>query len=96
MKYTKKALNEKARRLLEVKAEIAALESEAEALTDDIKAGMVERETETLDGDGWKASWKNVTSSRFDGKTFKAAHADLYAAFTRSITSTRFLVSATA
>ena len=96
MKYTKKALNEKALRLLEVKAEIAALEAEAEALTDFLKGGMVEQGTEAITGDGWKASWKNVTSSRFDGKTFKAAHADLYAAFTRSITSTRFLVSATA
>lgn len=96
MKYTKKALNEKALRLLEVKAEIAALEAEAEALTDDIKAGMTERGEETMTGDGWKASWKNVTSSRFDSKSFKAAYSELYSTFTRPTVSTRFLVSATA
>lgn len=96
MKLTKKALNEKARRLLEVKAEIAVLEAEAEALTDSIKGAMVEQGTEALTGDGWKASWKNVTSNRFDGKAFKAEHADLYTAFTRPTVSTRFLVSAVA
>lgn len=89
-------LNATARDLLAIKAMIAELEAEAEALTDKVKAAMVEQSTETLSGDGWKASWKNVTSSRFDSKRFKAEHADLYGAYSRTMTTTRFLVSATA
>ena len=89
-------LNAAARDLLAVKAMIAELEAQAEALTDTIKGAMVEQGKEALTGDGWKASWKNVNSMRFDSKTFKAEHADLYAAYSKKTVSTRFLVSATA
>lgn len=86
-------LNQAAKELLELKAMIAELEAEAEALTDKIKGVMVDRGTEVLLGDGWKSSWKNVTSSRFDSKAFKAAHSDLYTAFTKETTTCRFLIS---
>ena len=87
-------LNKTALDLLEVRKMIRELEAEAEALTDTIKAAMVERSTETLYGDGWQATWKNVQSVRFDGKTFKAQHGDLYEAFSKPTTVTRFLISA--
>ena len=69
-------LNTAARDLLAVRAMIEELQAEAEALTDKIKGAMVDRGQEVLTGDGWKASWKNVNSSRFDSKAFKADHAD--------------------
>ena len=86
-------LNSTARDLMSVQAMIAELEAEAEALTDKLKGAMVEQGTEVLQGDGWKASWKNVTSSRFDSKRFKAAHADLYGQYSRATVSTRFVLS---
>ena len=87
-------LNKTARNLLEVRAMIRELEAEAEALTDQIKAAMVERGTESLEGDGWKASWKNVESRRFDSRSFKHDHSDLYDQYSRETTTTRFLISA--
>lgn len=87
-------LNQTAKDLLAVKAMIAELEAEAEALTDRIKGAMVEQGTEILSGDGWKASWKNVTSSRFDSKRFKADHAELYTAYSKPTTTCRFLIGA--
>ena len=87
-------MNSTARDLMSVRAMIRELEAEAEALTDKLKAAMVERSTETLEGDGWRASWKNVTGSRFDSKAFKAQHGDLYAAFSKPTTTTRFVISA--
>ena len=80
--------------LLEVRRMIKELEQEAEALTDQIKAAMIDRSTETLEGDGWKATWKNIESRRFDSKSFKAQHGDLYEAFSKPTTTTRFLISA--
>ena len=65
----------------------------AEALTDKLKAVMVERGEEVLTGDGWKASWKNVTSSRLDGKALKAAMPEIAAQFTKATTTTRFVLS---
>ena len=95
MMYTKEPdLNKKAQDLLEIRAMIRELEAEAEALTDQIKAAMVEKETESLSGDGWHATWKNVQSQRFDGKAFKADHADLYGQYSKAVTTTRFLISA--
>lgn len=86
-------LNAVARNLMEVRAMIKELEAEAEALTDQIKGVMVDRGEEVLSGDGWTASWKNVNSSRFDSKAFKADHADLYSAYTKSTTTCRFVLS---
>ena len=86
-------LNTAAHDLLSVRAMIEELQAEAEALTDKLKSAMIEQGTETLQGDGWKASWKNVNSSRFDSKAFKAAHADLYTAYSKPTTTTRFVLS---
>ena len=55
---------------------------------------MVEQGTEALQGDGWKATWKNVVSSRLDSKKFKADHADLYSQYSKQTTTTRFCVGA--
>ena len=87
-------LNQTAKELLELKRMKEELEAEIEALTDRIKTVMVDRGEETLTGDGWKASWKNVTSSRFDSKAFKADHADLYTAYSKTTTTCRFLIGA--
>ena len=87
-------LNTTARDLMSVRAMIAELEAEAETLTDKLKGAMIERGTEALQGDGWKASWKNVTSSRLDNKALKAAMPEIAAQFTKSTTTTRFVLSA--
>ena len=86
-------INTTAKELLSIRSMIAELEAEAEALTDKIKSAMTERGEETLQGDGWRASWKNVTSTRFDSKAFKSDHGDLYAQYSKSTITTRFTVS---
>ena len=86
-------LNSAARDLTSVRQMIEELQAEAEALTDKLKAAMVDQDTEVLQGDGWKATWKNVSSSRFDSKSFKADHADLYGRYSRQTTTTRFVLS---
>ena len=86
-------LNTTAKDLLSIRSMIAELEAEAEALTDKIKQAMTERGEETLTGDGWKATWKNVNRSRFDSKSFKADRPDLYEQYSKATTTTRFTIS---
>ena len=86
-------INTVAKDLISVRQMIEELQAEAEALTDRLKGAMVDQGTEVLQGDGWKASWKNVNSSRFDSKRFKADHADLYSQYSKATTSTRFVLS---
>ena len=88
-----KELNTTARDLPAVRARIAELEAEAEALTDCIKSAMVAAGSETLEGDGWKASWKNVNSNRFDSKAFRAENPDLAARYMKQTVTTRFLIA---
>ncbi len=90
---SKTELNSTAQDLISVRQMIEELQAQAEALTDKIKAAMVDQGTEVLQGDGWKATWKNVTSSRFDSKAFKADHADLYGQYSKSTITTRFVLS---
>ena len=86
-------INSVAKDLISVRQMIEELQAEAEALTDKLKGAMVDQGTEVLQGDGWKASWKNVNSSRFDSKRFKADHADLYSQYSKATTSTRFVLN---
>lgn len=86
-------LNATARDLLAVRAIIAELEAEAEALTDRIKSAMVDAGTEVLEGDGWKASWKNIKANRFDSRAFQAENPELAARYRKETTTTRFLIA---
>ena len=80
-------INAAAKDLIDIRAMIAELEAQAEALTDKLKGAMVDQ------GTGWRASWKNVNSRRFDSKAFKVDHADLYSQYSKATTSTRFVLS---
>lgn len=74
-------------------AQIEELTAEAEAIKDTLRGVMVERNTEELDGTGWRATWHNTTQSRFDSKRFKAEHGDLYGAYTVKTQGTRFTLN---
>lgn len=86
-------LNSTAHNLMSVRQMIEELQAEAEALADKLKAAMVDQGADTLQGDGWKATWKNVRSNRFDSKAFQADHAGLYTAYSKATTTTRFVLS---
>ena len=91
---SKNELDKTALELLAVRAMIEELQAEAEALTDKLKGAMIDQGAEVLTGNGWKASWKNVSCSRFDSKAFKTDHSDLYTAYSKPTTTCRFLISA--
>lgn len=87
----KKMLNARFKELAELKMMADELEAEMESIKDELKEIMKSENTDTLIGDEHKATWKEVTSNRFDSKAFKAAgHTDLYNEFTKPSTSKRF------
>ena len=85
-------LNLTAQALLDIKNQIAELQAEAEALTDILKGAMAEQGVETLNGDNWKAGWKNVNSSRFDSTRFRKENPEVAAQYMKQTISTRFLI----
>ena len=86
-------LNQKARDYFALQEMIAELTEQAEAIKDQMKAVMVEQSTEEIQGIGWRATWHNTTTNRFDSSAFKKAHGDLYASFCKPVTGTRFTLN---
>ena len=88
-----KELDSQVMTLRELQSEIDRLNAEVEAIKDSIKTEMVNRGEEVLTGNGWKASWKVVESTRFDSKALKAADPATYALYTISTRISRFKVN---
>lgn len=86
-------LNQKAHDYFAIQDMIRELEEQAEAIKDQMKSVMVEAGQEELNGSGWRATWHNTTTNRFDSSAFKKAHADLYTSFCKPVTGTRFTLN---
>lgn len=56
----------KVKELRELQAIVEEATAQMEAIKDAIKLKMVDEGTEVLRGNGWKATWHTVTSSRLD------------------------------
>ena len=52
--------------------------AEVESLKDEIKAEMLNRNTEELTAGRYIVRWTSVLSNRFDTTTFKKEHAEMY------------------
>lgn len=86
-------LDPKVKELRDIQTMIDELTAEAEAIKDAIKAVMVDKGDEELSGNGWKATWKTVTSSRLDTKALKAGAPDVYATYCKASTTSRFVLA---
>lgn len=88
-----KDLTGRVKELKELKMMVEELEAEISTIEDEIKAEMTARETNEIILDMFKISWKEVVSNRFDSKSFKATHGELYSQYTKQTTAKRFLVA---
>ena len=78
--------------LNEWEALIDEAKENAEAIRDEIKAEMLERETEELSVGAYIIRWTSVLTQRFDSTAFKKAHEDLYTEFLKQTASRRFSI----
>ncbi len=86
-------LNSKVKELRELRRMADELQQEIDGLTDQIKAVMTERDTDTLTGDDYKITWKAVTFSRLDTAALKKALPQVAEQFTKTSTSRRFVLA---
>lgn len=86
-------LDTKVEELRELQKTIDELTAQVEAIKDSIKGKMVDEGTEELVGNGWKATWHAVTSSRLDSKKLKADLPEVYAQYSKSSTVCRFTLA---
>ena len=79
--------------LKDLEALIEEAKAEAEALRDDIKTEMLNRNIEELEAGQYIVRWTSVLSQRFDTTGFKNAYGDLYKDYTKQIASRRFSIA---
>ena len=79
--------------LRELEELIEEAKAEAEALRDEIKAEMLNRNTEEMEAGQYIVRWTSVLSQRFDTTSFKKAYGDLYKDFTKQTASRRFSIA---
>lgn len=90
---TKAEMITKIEALNEWEALLEEAKAEAEAIRDELKAEMLERETEELEAGQYIIRWTSVLSNRFDTTAFKKNYNELYKAFTKQVSSKRFSVA---
>ena len=79
--------------LRELEELIEEAKAEAEAIRDEIKTEMLNRNTEELAAGQYIVRWTAILSNRFDTTGFKKMYGDLYKAFTKQTNSRRFSIS---
>ena len=86
-------IESKIRALNEWEALAEEARKEIESLKDEIKAEMLQQNTEELEAGQYIIRWTSVLTNRFDTTAFKKEHADLYKTFTKQIASRRFSIA---
>ena len=79
--------------LRELEELIEEAKTEAEAIRDEIKTEMLNRNTEELTAGQYIVRWTAILSNRFDTTGFKKVYGDLYKTFTKQTASRRFTIS---
>ena len=86
-------ITSKVEALKELETLIEEAKVEAEALRNEIKAEMLNRDTEELEAGQYIVRWTSVLSQRFDTTAFKKVMPDVYKAYTRQVSSRRFSIA---
>ena len=88
-----KDITAKVRRLKNLQAKAEELQSEINAIQDELKAELTAQNTEELTAGRYICRWTSVLSNRFDTTTFKKEHAEMYKQYTKQTASRRFSVA---
>ena len=79
--------------LRDLEALIEEAKAEAESLRDEIKAEMLNRDTEELTAGQYIVRYTTVLSNRFDSTAFKKIMPEIYKAYTKQVSSRRFSIN---
>ena len=86
-------INQRVKELKELQRMSDELNTEIEAIKDELKAEMAARNTDEILTSEYKLRYKEVSSSRFDTTSFKNKYVDLYNQFVKVTTSKRFTIA---
>ena len=90
---TERMIESRIRKLAELEGQIAQLQGQADAIRGELKADLEAKGVDELKTKNFLVRWKEVVSSRLDGKALKEALPDVYSQYTRRSSSRRFTVA---
>ena len=90
---TERMIENRIKKLRELEAQQKELEAQADAIRAELKADLEEKGVEELKTRNFVLRWKEIISSRLDGKALKAALPDVYGQFCRASSSRRFTIA---
>jgi predicted phage-related endonuclease len=79
--------------LKDLESLIEEAKAEAEALRDEIKTEMLNRDTEELEAGQYIVRWTSVLTQRFDTTAFKKVMPEIYKEYTKQVSSRRFSIA---
>lgn len=90
---TERMIENRVKKLKELEKQQKALEAAADAIRAELKADLEEKGIEELKTQSFMIRWKEIVSSRLDGKALKAALPDVYGQFCKETAVRRFTVA---
>lgn len=90
---TERMIENRIRKLQELEAQQKELEAAADAIRAELKADLEEKGLEELQTKNFILRWKEIVSSRLDGKSLKATFPDIYSQFCKASSSRRFTIA---
>ena len=88
-----KEITSKIEALKDLESLIEEAKAEAEALRDEIKTEMLNRDTEVLEAGQYIVRWTSVLTQRFDTTAFKKVMPEVYKEYTKQVSSRRFSIA---
>ena len=90
---TERMIENRAKKLKELENQIAQLQEQADGIRAELKADLEEKGLDELKTRNFLIRWKEIVSSRLDGKALKAALSELYNQYCKASTSRRFTIA---
>ena len=79
--------------LKDLESLIEEAKAEAEALRDEIKTEMMNRNTEEMEAGQYIVRWTSVLTQRFETTAFKKVMPEVYKEYTKQVSSRRFSIA---
>ncbi|MCC8060743.1 MAG: hypothetical protein LIO81_07915 [Clostridiales bacterium] len=90
---TERMIDSRARKLREIENQITALQEQADAIRDELKNDLEKKGLSEVRTKNFIIRWKEIVSSRLDGKALKAALPGIYDQYCKISTSRRFTIA---
>lgn len=90
---TERMIENRIKKLTELEEQITKLQEQADAIKGELKTDLEEKGIDELKTKNFLIKWKEIVSSRLDGKALKAALPEIYSQYCKVSVSRRFTIA---